>query len=133
MEEIDRVAAFGAHPRVRRSPRIGVGTEVEVCHLEAERLVDRLERLTVPLDDPEQSGTEFPERGGSDPREQADVEIGDTDLDVLSDDDRNVAQQVLGEPHSTLSGGEWEQLGRRYDIRHHRVRRDRIRIEIVQR
>ena len=133
MEEIDRVAVLGAHPRVSRRPRIRVGTEVEMCHLEAERLVDRLEWLTVPLDDSEQSGTEFPECGGSDPCEQADIEISDTDLYVLSDDDRNVAQQVLGEPHSTLSGGEWEQLGRRCDIRHHRVRKDGIRIEIVQR
>ena len=75
-----------------------------------DRLIDKLHRHTVDLDDPGEGHLGLPADLRDHPTEQFDVErpIAIADVDVLRDGDRVIRREAFREPHAALSGRQLE-------------------------
>ena len=111
-EEIHRLAVLGLHPGHRRGHRVGLGTEVEDVDGLVEVDVDVLHRDSVDLGQADERRlNEFADLLTA-PREEVDVQSTRrvADVHVLSDVDRVLGRQRLGEPHAALRRGERKNL-----------------------
>ncbi|PFX03065.1 hypothetical protein CJ469_02586 [Nocardia farcinica] len=114
-DDVERAAVLRAHPLGRgRLGVLGVA-QVDVLEGRVEGEVDRLERLTVALDDLQEAGAHLPGRGGAGTLERVDIQVT-PEVDVLGDVDRHLRIDVLGIPDTQLRGRQWEVLATSFAV-----------------